>query len=229
MSYLAHDGLTHSTAITLSVNEVVILLGLALLAIALNGDHPERAWSKPELRVRDQLRPVAAGAVGLGVGVPALMWAAHGVGLSLGVALVPAVLAVGAVAVIVAHLAHRPRPWLVGLLGLFGYYVAHELALLIAPNGGSPSALAAMTLFGVTLPAVPWGGQAVRALALVGSWAAMSVLWTEPWMTTRSIAAAGALVAAVGSLIPFALAWADAAARGPARPRPDVPAQRVGT
>lgn len=234
MSYLAHEGHTHGTVLTFSANEAFVLLVLAVLAFVLHGDNPARAGSTTDLSVRNTLRPIGAGVAGLGIVLPALMWVAHALGLSIKSAQMPAFLAVGVVATAVAHLAHRPRPWLVGALGLLGYYVAYQLSMVISSSGGGPAtALAAMTLFSVALPAVPWAGQAVRVVALVGCWAAMSVLSTQPWSTIRTDAVLAALVAAAASLIPFALTRADAARHIPpqrAGPgRHDVPAERLST
>lgn len=234
VSYLAHEGHEHATTLTFSVDQVVVLLALAVLAIVLNVDSSARGGSTTDAAWRRQLRPIGVGAAGLGVVLPALMWASHALGLSVIAAQVPAFAAVGAVATAVARLAHRSRPWLVGVLGLAGYYVAYQLSMVISPSGGGPAtALATMTLFGVVLPAVPWAGHAVRVAALAGCWAAMSVLSTQPWSTARNVAVLGALVAAAASLIPFALTRADVAAPIPperaGHGRHDVPAERLGT
>lgn len=234
VSYLAHEGHEHAATLTFSVNEVFVLLAVAVLAFVLNVDSSTRGGPTKGLALRDQLRPTGVGAAGLGLVLPAVMWASHAPGLSVIAAQLPAFLAVGAVAIAVARLADRERPWLVGALGLLGYYVAYQLSMVISPSGGGPAtALATMALFGVALPALPWAGHAVRVFALVECWAAMSVLSTQPWATARTVAVLAALAAAAASLIPFALTRADAAAPIPpeqAGPgRHDVPAERLGT
>lgn len=233
VSYLAHEGHEHAAALTFSVNEVFVLLAVAVLAFVLNVDSSTRGSSAEAPVQRDQLRPVGAGAAGLGLLLPAVMWAAHALGLSVIAAQIPAFLAVGAVATAVARLAHRERPGLVGALGLLGYYVAYQLYMVISPSGGGPAtALATMALFGVTLPALPWIGHVVRVFAVAGCWAAMSVLSTQPWSTPRNVAVLAALAAAAASLIPFALTRAAAAHIPPEQAGPgrhDVPAERLGT
>lgn len=234
VSYLAHEGHEHAATLSFSVSEALVLLMVAVLAFVLNLDSSTRGRSTEGLVLRDQLRPLGVGTAGLGLVVPAVMWASHAAGLSVDAAQIPAFLTVGAVATTVAFLAHRQLPWLVGALGLLAYYFAYQLSMAISPSGGGPAtALATMALFGVTLPALPWPGHAVRVLALVGCWAAMSVLSTQPWASARTVVVLAALVAAAASLIPFALTRADAGAHtrpeGAGHGRHDVPAERLGS
>jgi hypothetical protein len=234
MSVLAHEGHDHGAVLTFSVRELGVLLVLAVLAFVLNGGSPRGARLSPHLTLRRQLPPVLAGVAGLGVVVPVLMWAAHALGMSIGVAQVAAFVAVAGIATAVARLAHQPRPWLVGLLGFLGFFVAFQLSMIISPNGiGPAAALAAMTMFSVALPAVTWRGQAIRVAGFIGCWALMSVLSTQPWATPRIAAAFATLVAGAAALAPVVAIRAEPVSspslQRSGHGRHDVPAERLGS